>query len=990
LVQIIRDTTKFPTRPDVYLTGPKVPLQLKQLDPTVPNDQANLVRANEELTIYLLMLPSNYIHMPENYEIIARFPTNPDQDPKGKGVVKAISVYDSHIIRSTITSATDPKNDLVQYYPIQTFKGLPPRKGSKSLAGVQPLEETANPNAPSDLDFVRAAISRLSMIPNQRYPYEKKVIQDFNWTNRNIGTLNPYPDAINHCEEGDMWINWAGTQASKPTLIYSDGAVWAREVYRLTWESNESARNKLTPAERKILEDEYAEKFANLTKVVRPSPRSIKDLQDIVAEAKKRNIRVRVFGCNHSFAPICGTSEILVDGRAINTLPRVTGPGSDCYPPTAETKCGKTTFTKFALWERYHLTLNPNDPLAKGFIGSEATATFSPGISTGDFERWIETMSNDQAPQGYKMPTSTVEDVFTMGGVLSVGCHGTGRAFPTCSDWVVAMRFVDHEGEDVTITRFSVPEKYKLKLKAIMGKDLPAAEQADGSLTEDFWKAMQVNMGAFGLIYSYTMVVFPIVKSWLIMQHLPWKDYFDDTPQARKNLFELQQQHDSCEFFYFPFMLPDDICGKKVTMIDTVYTWLTNHGPEPPHVKNMRMSPKSDYAYTGQCAAFKTTEEQWYGVDLQYHIGAVVIAAGLKNAMTNADSAKSLPDIAALFSVYVPVSGWKKSIIGCCGKEIPIAYEAPHWRSNHPIDAIGAVEFIKVVNIEYAIPINFNSPEGMAPANHAFGDIIRELNKAWDSKTLAEAGSGEAGCCGCVGNCIPCCCSPPRDSDMSHYPVTVNCEMRLLQGSGAMLCAEYTDDKFIPGDLTHEWKVRGSDQLYNGFALPELVSHSGNQGWNNFMVKMTHHMIDKFQVKANSMVRFHMAKEFASMEKMLTHVRDTFREKAVYKSSNPFDRWLSIRAAIDPNEMFLNPFLKQLLLEPEKPTYKPPNNLPLHPQGLIDECDEKLTLLGQLQPHVPGESDEGPNVTLVANVEGGEGAFVTFHTAEESEQKSPN
>jgi hypothetical protein len=50
----------------------------------------------------------------------------------------------------------------------------------------------------------------------------------------------------------------------------------------------------------------------------------------------------------------------------------------------------------------------------------------------------------------------------------------------------------------------------------------------------------------------------------------PWRDYFDDTPEARQNLFELQQGSDTCEFFYFPFMLPDDLYSQKVTMIDTV------------------------------------------------------------------------------------------------------------------------------------------------------------------------------------------------------------------------------------------------------------------------------------------------------------------------------------------------------------------------------------------------------------------------------------
>jgi len=323
--------------------------------------------------------------------------------------------------------------------------------------------------------------------------------------------------------------------------------------------------------------------------------------------------------------------------------------------------------------------------------------------------------------------------------------------------------------------------------------------------------------------------------------------------------------------------------------------------------------------------------------------------------MTNADSAKSLPDIAALFAVYVPVGGWQRTGVLGCGTEAPVVYEVPHWRANHPIDAIGAVENIKVVNVEYAIPINFNSADGLAPANQAFGDCIRAINKAWNSKVLQEAASGDVAACGCVGNCFSCIHSPPADRDMSHYPVTVNCEMRLLQGSGSLLCAEYTDSKFVAGDSAHQWQVKGGDpnKWYNGWALPELVSHSGNQGWNPFFTQMTHHMLRKFQVEHQSLVRFHMAKEFSALPGMLAHVRDSFRHRASYKSSNPWDRWLAVREAIDPQRTFLNPYLTQLFLDEQPDTYTPPNNLPMRPQGIMDESDDWLTLREQLKPRLP-------------------------------------
>jgi hypothetical protein len=43
-----------------------------------------------------------------------------------------------------------------------------------------------------------------------------------------------------------------------------------------------------------------------------------------------------------------------------------------------------------------------------------------------------------------------------------------------------------------------------------------------------------------------------------------------------------------------------------------VYTWLTHHGNDVPHVTNMRVRPGAA-PYTGPCIPFETTEEQWYG-----------------------------------------------------------------------------------------------------------------------------------------------------------------------------------------------------------------------------------------------------------------------------------------------------------------------------------------------------------------------------------------
>ena len=95
---------------------------------------------------------------------------------------------------------------------------------------------------------------------------------------------------------------------------------------------------------------------------------------------------MRVFGANHSWAPLSSTSGVLVDNRQLNCV--VSSPGFD---PLGTGRA----------WPGYCMTLNAHgqDELAKG----HPTVTFPPGISTGDLERWI------QKNGGFRMPTSTME-----------------------------------------------------------------------------------------------------------------------------------------------------------------------------------------------------------------------------------------------------------------------------------------------------------------------------------------------------------------------------------------------------------------------------------------------------------------------------------------------------------------------------------------------------------------------------------------------------
>jgi hypothetical protein len=145
-----------------------------------------------------------------------------------------------------------------------------------------------------------------------------------------------------------------------------------------------------------------------------------------------------------------------------------------------------------------------------------------------------------------------------------------------------------------------------------------------------------------------------------------------------------------------------------------------------------------------------------------------------------------------------------------------------------------------------------------------------------------------------------------------------------------------------------------------------------------FSSAMTNHLIQRFQVEGRSFVRFHQAKEFSSLPHMLAHQRDTFLNRASYKSTDPWTRWLQVREAIDPQGIFLNPYLRQLFALDANVaddgtyiphgTYVPPDALPLRPQGLIDHCDDTLTLFAQLKPFVPGANNAQHAPVLVGDV----------------------
>lgn len=200
--------------------------------------------------------------------------------------------------------------------------------------------------------------------------------------------------------------------------------------------------------------------------------------------------------------------------------------------------------------------------------------------------------------------------------------------------------------------------------------------------------------------------------------------------------------------------------------------------------------------------------------------------------------------------------------------------------------------------------MDMNTKKGAAGylhPNRAYGDLIRAIHAAHRSSN--------------------------NPFDMARFPVTITAEMRIFHGSRALMCSQYTEHLEV--DNTEDGTA---------WCAPEIVTHSGNAGWDHFYREMNEQMCDpKNADRYGTHVKCHQAKEFSVLPNQLAFMRNQFRAEK-YKNSNPFDYFTVIRDVIDPNRIFVNPYLHQYLYT-ENPNYQPPKELPIFTRGQIQRLD---------------------------------------------------
>jgi len=214
------------------------------------------------------------------------------------------------------------------------------------------------------------------------------------------------------------------------------------------------------------------------------------------------------------------------------------------------------------------------------------------------------------------------------------------------------------------------------------------------------------------------------------------------------------------------------------------------------------------------------------------------------------------------------------------------AISLPHWRANHSVNAVGAVENIRVLDCEWCLPMKFNDPKGLMNTLQVFSHFRDSIQ--------ASAAKGE-------------------------FPVTVVAEIRFFRGSKALLAPEY-DSKCEFPEKDPQDPRSDPEGSFGGWSAPECVTGVCNPWWVEFYHKMNTDIYGMFEGK-DVTVRNHLAKQFGEIKNQFAVLRNEFN-----RDNHSFDIFKNITEQLDPHGVFLPPFMRQFIRELENSEYNPPKN----------------------------------------------------------------
>jgi hypothetical protein len=215
-------------------------------------------------------------------------------------------------------------------------------------------------------------------------------------------------------------------------------------------------------------------------------------------------------------------------------------------------------------------------------------------------------------------------------------------------------------------------------------------------------------------------------------------------------------------------------------------------------------------------------------------------------------------------------------------------YRMPQYDANHFVNAT-AVEFTLAIASEWSVPFRRDAPleaaDGYERVRQSFALLHDLVVEAFESHPIHDARA---------------------------TPVVIAVEMRTLTSSSALLSPGYQ-----PEDL------RG--QIH--YAAPELVTTAGHPAWEEFARRANIVMTNSPEL-LGTQVRCHQAKPchgWPHPDYPEGGMRAYLREQ--YRAAGSWERFLAVRAEIDPDGVFLNDYLRTWFELPNTMAQHDPNEL---------------------------------------------------------------
>lgn len=200
------------------------------------------------------------------------------------------------------------------------------------------------------------------------------------------------------------------------------------------------------------------------------------------------------------------------------------------------------------------------------------------------------------------------------------------------------------------------------------------------------------------------------------------------------------------------------------------------------------------------------------------------------------------------------------------------AWRIPQYDANHLVNATG-VEWMLCESIEWSIPFDPSAPddstEGYERVRRSFAELRNMVAADYAAHPWWD----------------------PRST-----PVTTAVEMRTLAASSALLSPGYQPEETRDA-------VR--------YAAPEIVSTAGNPAWQAFAHRANVRLTTDAATYGDQ-VRPHLAKQCRAFPHPAFGARGmTAYMREQYERVGTWQRFLEVRAAVDPDGVFLNDFMRE-------------------------------------------------------------------------------